>query len=304
MFHYQFVMDIRSLECAIAVADELHFRRAAERVHLTQPALSQRIRTLEAELGFALFGRDRHSVSLTVAGAAFIEPARRAVREASLAKTLALRAMRGDVGKLTIGFTVIAFYGRLPSAVQAFRHAYPDVAVQLIEMNSPDLEDALAQGRIDVGVLHPPLTTPGLTVHELPAERLVLALPASHRLARQSKIRLAELDGEPFLSAPRSIGPTFYDRSAALFQQEGASPNIVQEVTPMTTLTGLVAAGVGMGLVTEGIAQLSRPGVAFRPLEPAPPALPLAIAWLNAEPTPTARKFIDVVAAAFDAEEA
>lgn len=296
ILHHEVTVDIRSLACFIAVADDLHFRRAAERMSLTQPSLSQRIRALEAEVGAALFERDRRGVALTPAGHAFLGPARKAVDNAKAAKAQALRAARGEVGSLRLGFTVIAFYGVLPQAVQRFRQLYPDVSVDLIEMNSPSLEAALAAGDIDLGVLHPPLSTPELIVHRLPDEALVLALPASHPLAKQRTIRLADLDDEPFLLAPRTIGPSIYDRVIALFQRERVNLRIVQEVTPMTTLVGLVAAGTGLGFVTEGIARVARPGVTFRPITPLPPSLPLAAAWREPALSASGKRFLDVVA--------
>ncbi|TIQ38481.1 MAG: LysR family transcriptional regulator [Mesorhizobium sp.] len=289
-------MDVRTLACFIAVAEDLHFRRAADRMNLTQPSLSQRIRVLENEIGAELFERDRRGVALTPAGAAFLGPARKAVEHANAARTQALRAVRGEVGRLRLGFTVIAFYGTLPEAVRAFRARYPDVEVDLIEMNSPLLEAALAAGEIDLGVLHPPLSTPDLIVHALPDEPLVLALPSAHRLARQTAIRVADLDGEPFLLAPRAIGPSIYDHVIALFQAEGLSPRIVQEVTPMTTLAGLVAAGAGLGFVTAGIARAARPGVVYRPVAPLPPSLPMAAAWREPGLSASGRRFLEMLA--------
>lgn len=288
-------MDIRTLVCFVAVAEDLHFRRAAERMSLTQPSLSQRIRALEVEVGADLFERDRRGVALTPAGTAFLGPARKAVRHANIAKAQALRAVRGEVGRLRLGFTAIAFFGVLPEAVQAFRARYPDVEVDLIEMNSPLLEAALAVGEIDLGVLHPPLVTSGLAVRALPDEPLVLALPVTHRLAEQATIRVADLDGEPFLLAPRVIGPSIYDRVIALFQGEGISPRIVQEVMPMTTLAGLVAAGAGLGFITAGMARVARPGVAYRPVIPPPPSLPMAAAWREPTLSASGERFLEVV---------
>jgi DNA-binding transcriptional LysR family regulator len=289
-------MDIRSLACFVAVAEVLHFRRAAERLNLTQPALSQRIRVLEEEVGADLFERDRRHVALTPAGEAFLGPARAAVTNANAAKALALRAVRGEVGQLRLGFTVIAFYyGVLPEAVRTFRTRFPDVAVELAEMNSPSLEAAIAAGDVDVGVLHPPLATPGFVVRPLPDQKFVLALPATHHLAAKSTISIAELEDEPFLIVPRAIGPSIYDRVIALFRGQGISPRIIQEVTPMTTLTGLVAAGTGMGFVTEGIAMVARPGVAFRRVLPAPPSLPMAAAWREPAPSRSGERFLEVV---------
>jgi DNA-binding transcriptional LysR family regulator len=290
-------MDIRSLACFVAVAEELHFRRAAERLHLTQPALSQRIQALEQTIGTVLLDRDRRRVALTPAGRAFLEPARAAVANAMLAKAQALRAVRGEVGRLRLGFTVIASYGVLPEAVRAFRTRFPDVEVELAEMNSPLLEAALAAGEIDLGVLHPPLGTPGLAIHALPDQPLVLALPAGHPLAAKAVVQVTDLDGEPFLIAPRVIGPIIYDRIIALFQAEGFSPRIVQEVSPMTTLTGLAAAGAGIGFVTAGIAEVVRPGVVFRPVQPEPPRLPMAAAWREPDLSAVGQRFLDVMAA-------
>jgi DNA-binding transcriptional LysR family regulator len=289
-------MDIRSLACFVAVAEELHFRRAAERLHLTQPALSQRIQALEQTIGTVLLERDRRHVALTPAGRAFLEPARAAVANAMLAKAQALRAVRGEVGRLRLGFTVIASYGVLPEAVRAFRTRFSDVEIELAEMNSPLLEAALTAGEIDLGVLHPPLGTPGLATHALPDQPLVLALPAAHPLAAKAVVHVTDLNGEPFLIAPRAIGPIIYDRIIALFQTEGFSPRIVQEVSPMTTLTGLAAAGAGIGFVTAGIAEVVRPGVVFRPVQPEPPRLPMAAAWREPDLSAVGQRFLDVVA--------
>jgi DNA-binding transcriptional LysR family regulator len=293
--HQETTLDIRSLACFVAVAEELHFHRAAERMNLTQPSLSQRIRALEEHVGVDLFVRDRRSVALTAAGAAFLSPARKAVENAAVAKAHALRAARGEAGRLRLGFTVIAFYGILPDAVRAFRTAYPDVAVELTEVNSPSLEAALAAGEIDLAVLHPPLATPELAVHPFPDEPYILALPATHRLARRKTIRVSDLAGEPFLIAPRVIGPSIYDRVIALFRTQGISPRIVQEASPMTTLIGLVSAGAGMGFVTRGLARVARPGIAFRPVTPKPPSLPLAAAWREPALCATGKRFLNVV---------
>ncbi|MBX4957306.1 LysR family transcriptional regulator [Rhizobium lentis] len=287
-------MDIRTLACFVAVAEDLHFRRAAERMNLTQPALSQRIRALEGEVGADLFERDRRGVALTPAGAAFLGPAREAVRHANMAKAEALRAVRGEVGRLRLGFTPIAFYGVLPEAVQAFRIRHPQVEVDLIEMSSPKVEAALASADIDLGVLHPPVSR-DLILYALPDEPFVLALPATHRLAEQAVIRVADLAHEPLLIAPRSIGPSIYDRVIALFTAEGISPRIVQEVTPMTTLVGLVAAGTGLGFVTSSIGRATRPGVAYRPVLPPPPSLPIAAAWHPPTLSASGERFLEVV---------
>jgi DNA-binding transcriptional LysR family regulator len=288
-------MDIRSFTCFIAVAEDLHFRRAAARLNLTQSALSQRIRALEDEIGTPLLERDRRHVSLTPAGHIFLRHVRAAVVSATLAKTEALRAVRGEIGRLRLGFTVIAFYGTLPLAVRQFRDRYPEIAIDLIEMNSPAVEAALAADEVDLGVLHPPLYISVLDSRALRPQRMLLALPEGHRLADKPVIAVRDLEGQPLLIAPRSVGPSFADRLMALFHAEGITPTIAQEVTPMTTLTGLVSAGTGLGFVTEGIAAVSRPGVIYRPIAPEPPSLPIAIAWRRGIMPLIAERFIEML---------
>jgi len=287
-------MDIRTLACFIAVADTLNFRRAALQLHLTQPALSARIQNLEDEIGAMLLERDRRHVALTAAGAALLPHARAACAQAAAGKEQARRAARGETGMLRIGFTLLALYGLIPPCVREFRARYPGVQVELAEMNSPSLESALAAGAVDIAVLHPPLYTPGLATAELAGEQLVLALPAGHRLARRKTVAVRDLAGEPFLIAPRNVGPSIYDRVIAMFQDAGLSPRIVQEATPMTSLVALVAAGIGMGLVTAGMARVPRPDVAYRPLRPAAPVLPFALGW-RGELTPAAQRFAETV---------
>jgi len=287
-------MDIRSLQCFLEVASVLHFRRAAERLNLSQSALSMRIRTLEDEIGAPLFERDRRHVALSPSGQAFLEPARIALTNALHAKAQARRAARGELGSLRLGFTLIAFYGALPEVVCAFRVRYPDITLELIEMPSGAQELALAAGELDIGLLHPPLSTAALTTRTLPREPLVLAIPSSHRLASQPTIALSDLKGEPFMIAPRSIGSHLYDRIIALFQQAGFSPSIVQEVMPMTSLIGLAAAGVGIGFVTEGMAMINRPGVVFKPLDEPVLYLENAVSWKLL--STVGERFLEVIA--------
>ncbi|WP_280402442.1 LysR family transcriptional regulator [Nocardia carnea] len=287
-------MDLRSVECFLHVAQTLHFARAAAELHLSQPALSQRIRTLEREVGATLLDRNRRGVRLTAAGAAFLAPARATLAHGKRAVDVAQRAERGLHGGLRLGFTVVASYTALPQAVQAFRSEYPEVAVDLAEMNSPAVEEALVRDDIDLGVLHPPLERPHLRTAPLPPEQLVLAVPAGHRLAGQPRITFSELAGEPLLTAPRAVGPVLFDKLIACFHAAGAEPRVVQEATPVTTLAGLVAAGAGIGFVTRGVARATRPGVVFREV-PGAPAVPMAAAWLPADPPPTGRRFLEIL---------
>ena len=287
-------MDLRSVQCLLCVAETLHFGRAAEELHLSQPALSQRIKTLERDVGAALLDRDRRGVRLTDAGRAFLAPARAALTHGDNAIELARRTAQGSIGRLRLGFTVIASYTWLPQAVQEFRRSHPDVTVDLTEMNSPAVEEALVRGEIDLGVLHPPLERPNLQTRDLPGEPMVLALPAGHRLVAASKISFPDLAREPLLAAPRSVGPVLFDTLIGRFRAAGVEPRVVQEATPVTTLAGLVAAGAGVGFVTRGVARASRPGVVFREI-PGTPVVPMAAAWLATHPGPTGTSFLDVI---------
>lgn len=287
-------MDLRSVECVLKVAELRHFSRAASELHISQPALSHRIRTLEREIGVQLFERDRRSVRVTEAGRAFLEPARVAVLQGGLAAERARQAGTGQSGLLRLGFTVIASYTSLPRAVQTFRSAYPEVTVDLLEANSPAVEEALERGELDIGVLHPPLARDHLPHRGLDNEELRLAVPSGHRLAHRRRVAFADLDGEALLVAPRRVGPVLFDTLMTCFRAAGVEPRIVQEATPMTTLTGLVAAGAGIGFVSNGIARASRPGVAFCTVTGAP-AVPMAIAWAPGEPTAAAARFMDIL---------
>lgn len=288
-------MDLRALECFVAVAEELHFRRAAARVNLTQPALSMRIRALETSLGIALFDRDRRHVRLTNAGVALLDHARAAVRHVHAGRDAVRLVASGRGGRLRLGFSVIALHGVVPRAVRTYRARYPEVEIALRELNSPDQERALAAGDIDVGVLHPPLVTAGLATAPLAHETLVLALPADHSLAKQPRVSVRDIAGEPFLIAPRAVGPHLYDAIVAVFHRHGVAPNIVQEATPVTTLLGLVEAGIGIGFVPAAFSSAPRPGAVFRPLLEPAPRLPLAAAWRENEETAAVRNFVAVL---------
>ncbi|MGV0742553.1 LysR family transcriptional regulator [Mycolicibacterium sp. XJ870] len=287
-------MDLRSVECFLRVAETLHFGRAATDLHLSQPALSQRIRTLERDVGATLLDRDRRGVRLTAAGLAFQGPARAMLAHGGHAIDIARRAEHGLHGRLRLGFTVIASYTHLPRAVKRFRGDFPDITIDLVEINSPAVEEALDRGEIDIGLLHPPLARTQLRCRALPDEPLMLAMPVGHRLCEHASVTFGDLTGESLLTAPRSVGPVLFDKLIGCFRSAGVEPDVVQEATPVTTLAGLVAAGAGIGFVTRGVALATRPGVVFREVV-GTPGVPMAIAWPGEQPPPTAQRFLDVV---------
>ena len=272
-------MDFRALECFIVLAEELHFRRAAERLNMTQPSLSARVKALEEEVGAVLLERDRRNVRLTAAGEIFRDYASSAMVSTEEAVMSARRAAAGQSGQLRFGFTGLTSYGGMPELVQRFRGRFPDVEVELVNGGTDHLQAEMLAGRIDVALLHPPLSGTGFELLDLPSEELVLAVPASSALASLPEIPLSRLQGEPFLLPPRHAGPDLYDQIIRLFHTGGFSPTVVQEVATMTTLIGLVAAGAGCGFVTRSLTVINNPGVAYRPLAGTAPRLTTALAW-------------------------
>lgn len=288
-------MDVRSLECFAVVAEELHFRRAAGRLNMTQPSLSARIQALEAEVGVTLLERNRRQVLLTDAGRTFLDHARAAVRSAKDATAGARRAAAGEIGRLRFGFTALTSYAGMPELVQRFRSACPGVGIDLVQAETARLEAGLLAEEIDIALLHPPLSAPGLAQKDLVSDEMVLALPASGELARLPAVPPHRLAGQPFLIGPRYIGPHLYDQIILLCRQAGFSPDIVQEVTSMTTLIGLAAAGVGCGFVTGSLQVIQRPGVAYRPLAGVrAPSLPTALAWRDGGLSAPGRRFLEL----------
>ncbi len=286
-------MDLRALECVVALADEAHFGRAAMRLNLSQPALSQRISALEDEIGHALFVRVRGPIHPTEAGAAFIRRARVAIANAEAAKSDAKLAATGSIGRLRIGFTQIVLYRNFPELLRRFRERFPDIETILSELYSPAQEQALMDGRLDIGFVHPPLVFKDLKVQTLDQIPLVMAMPSDWPQAKQSSIRLADSADMPFLMAPREIGPVFHDGIVAACRQAGFNPNVVQEAAPMSMLIGLASAGLGAGFVCECLSVVQRPGVSFLPVEDKLPTMPVAMAWRRDNPNPAVKHFLE-----------
>jgi DNA-binding transcriptional LysR family regulator len=287
--------DLRQLRYFVAVAERLHFGRAAEALHMSQPPLSRAIRALEDELGVALFTRTRRRVELTPQGARLLEEARRVTGH--LERTVhELRAMTAGGGhaRLRIGFVSLADYGVLPGLLKAYKSAQPGVRLALREMLSPDQAAALAAGELDFGLLLPPVAGAARLEHlVVQRERFVLALPAKHRLATgRGKLALASLAGEPFVTIPRQIAPRLYDIVAQLAAQAGMSLNIAQEAIQMQTVVSLVSSGLGAAVVPASVANLGRRGVVYRELAERHPRLDLWLAWRRGMLQAPGREFV------------
>lgn len=289
-------MNLKALEVFVAVAEELHFRKAAVRLHTTQPSVSAWIRTLETEVGSDLLERNRRGVRLTEAGAVFLGYARSALRQSSEGISRARRAARGEVGRLRLGYTPLASYAGMPGLVRLFRRSYPDAVVELTQLLSAELEEALAAEIVDIALLHPPLNTENdLEVLEFAPEELVLALPASSPLAELTEVPIGALEGQPVIGWPRTVGPYLYDRLILTFRQAGFGPKIVQEVSSMEVLIGLAASGIGCGFVARSLSVIQRPGVAYRPLVGSDlPTVPIALVWRRGDVPPIAARLRDV----------
>jgi DNA-binding transcriptional LysR family regulator len=287
-------MELRHLRYFVAVAEELHFRRAAERLHMSQPPLSQQIRRLEEEVGATLLVRNQRRVELTAAGAAYLTRAREILLAVEDAAREARRVQRGEVGRLAVGFVGSALYSVVPELLRAFRDRHPDVGLRLHELGTTEQLRRLEDGRLDIGFLRAPGGRPGLSIETVLREPVVAALPDVHPLARGGEVRAAQLAGEPLVLMTRAGAPGLRAALAPLTDGLGEDA-IVQEVAEMQTLIGLVAAGVGVSLVPESVRALARAGVVYRPLNGEAPTVALSAAWRTGDDSPVLAAFLELM---------
>lgn len=291
-------MELRLLRSFVAVAEDLHFGRAARRLHISQPPLSAQIRRLEADIGVLLFERSRRGVALTDAGAALLGRARRILSDAERAREETRRTARGESGVLTVGYTLTASYRVLPRLVTRLRARHPDVRLELTEMRSALLPEALRSGRIEVGFVCAPVDAPGLRQRPLVRERLVAALPARHPLAGRAHVPVRQLAGQPFVLVRPEIEPGWALRSAAALRRAGVDPQVVQVTDSKIALLGLVAAGLGVSVVSESTSSLGRAGVVLRPITGLPVRLTLSVLFTE-RPSPRAADLLDAATELF-----
>ncbi|WP_295991192.1 LysR family transcriptional regulator [Rugamonas sp.] len=292
-------VELRQLRYFVTVAEELHFGKAALRLHMTQPPLSQTIQALEALLGAPLFERNRRGVSLTPAGAALLPEARRMLAQAQALPQLVQRAAAGEVGRLSLAFVSSADYSVLPPFLRAYRAAFPQVLIGLQEATSDWQLDELLHGRIDAGLLIPPLPEPArLELDYLPVlkEPLILAAPAGlAALKGKRPVRLGALPPLPLIIFPRAIAPALHDAILAVFTAAGITPAIGQEAIQMQTIVGLVSAGMGIALVPQSVSNLMRPGVEYRALADPTPLVETGLAWRRDNASPVLLGFLELL---------
>jgi DNA-binding transcriptional LysR family regulator len=286
-------VELRHLRYFIAVAEERSFSRAADRLDLAQPPLSQQIRRLEADLGFPLFDRTSRGVRLTRAGEALLPGARTVLQAAEDAKKSAQAAHDGVAGRLSIAYMNSAAYGILPRLLRAVRAAHPDVRVEVREMAIADQLDALVEGRVDVGILRPPIDDVRLDSIPLLDEAFLVALPDAHPLASSKVVHLRDLDAEPLIAYPRGHPAGFRERIDTALRNEGVTPRVVHEATHVHSLCGLVAAGLGASIVPAGARALGIEGVHLVPLD-CDLRAEVRLAWLRAAMQPQVQHLIAV----------
>jgi DNA-binding transcriptional LysR family regulator len=288
-------MELRHLRYFIAVAEELHFGRAAQKLGIAQPPLSQQIRRLEEELEVMLFERTRRRVRLTHAGQAFLDEARRTVAQAAQAIKVARQADRGEVGRLAVGFVPTAIYHALPSVLLAFRKRFPQVELVLRELGATEQFHMLRDGRLQAGFVRSTVEDTLLIQETIFPEPLILALPATHPLAGSRRATLRKFAKDPFIIFPRALGAGFHDQIVGLCQRAGFSPRVVQEANEMQTIVSLVAAEIGIAVVPASIRTLHMPGVAYVEIQKPVAQTAMTVAWRRDDPSPVLQAFLDVI---------
>lgn len=294
-------MDLRQLNHFLAVAEELHFGRAAERLGMTQPPLSQSIMALERELGAPLFTRTKRHVALTSFGEQWLAHVRPAVGAVADLAPMARRLREGTAGRLALSFVSSADYSILPSLVRRYSIAFPDVEMTLAEATSDVQIEALVEGRIDAGILIPPASGLPSVIDYRPLlrEPLVAAVPEAWVAEGVLDMEQGRLAGEswldqPLLLFPRHVSPTFHDLVLDHYRAKGRTPHIRQRAIQMQTIISLVSAEMGMALVPASLQNLARTGVRYLPLADAVPVLETGLAWRRADEEPTLRALLRI----------
>jgi len=260
------MLEFRQLQLFVTVAEELHFGRAAARVHMAQPPFSQQIRKLEDELGVKLLARTSRRVALTPAGAQLLEDARVLLAKRAEAVTSVQRVAEGELGSLRIGFGASSAIGILPELIRHFREAHPQIVLHMDDRESLDIGHALVRSELDVAIVRGPFAYAGVETEPLLRERFVLAMPEAHPLARRQRLALAQLANEPFVLFPRDTSPGLHDTIVSICIKAGFSPAVVHEACSWPAVISLVKAGLGITIAPSSAQAVLPGGVVFRNL--------------------------------------
>jgi DNA-binding transcriptional LysR family regulator len=290
-------MELRHLRYFVGVGEEEHFGRAAERLHIAQPALSRQIQDLEKEIGFRLFERLPRGVRLSPAGKLFLEDARRILAEVQEATQRAERVASGKAGTLRVGFVEsISWHGVVPKSFRRFRQKQPGAELRPVPMLSLGQVEAILSGRLDAGFVVS-MTTPSKELDQrlVAQHKVVLAAPKGHPLTRQTRLRLNDLNDVPFVCFPRRTNPAAYDRlMQACFRGGLKSPRIVQEADDHATILSLVSCRLGVALVSDSAKWQCPGGVALLPIEDLKVLIPISLIWRRDNRAPLLQRFLDI----------
>jgi DNA-binding transcriptional LysR family regulator len=289
-------MELRRLRYFVAVAEELSFNRAAQRLHISQPPLSNQIKQLEEELGVLLFKRSSRGVRLTEAGELLLEEARRILIQLDQAARMVERVGSGKVGRLSLGFVPSATNEVLPALLYEFRRRFPDVELFLHEMMPDQVVQRLHGRQIDVGFFYLPFDDSSLHIRPVSREPLIVALPEMHPLAKEPEIDLRRLEREPFVLPMRYEMPGLYGQVTDVCRQVGFTPRAVQkDVWLMQTIVGLVASGIGVALVPASLRNFRRYGVVYKTVRDLSPTVEMGVVWRRSDSAAVLSAFLDVV---------
>jgi DNA-binding transcriptional LysR family regulator len=288
-------MDLRQLRYFVAVAEERHFGRAAQRLHMSQPPLSMQIKALERELGIGLLERTSRRVALTDAGRAFLERAKIILGAVEEAREVARGAEQGLQGRLEVGFISSASLSLLPPSIRLFRERFGGVELELKELTSAQQIDALYEGGIRVGLVRLPLRAPGIRFEPVLEERLVVALPSGHALEDLDRVSLETIVDLPLIFFTRQLIPGFHAQIVELFQRVGAFPKVAQHAVHLQTIVGLVASGVGIAILPSSAQRASREGVVYRALDVPDATSWMGLAWFEGDESKLVRNVIGTV---------
>ncbi|WP_168790137.1 LysR substrate-binding domain-containing protein [Paraburkholderia aromaticivorans] len=289
-----FIMDLRRLRYFTAVAEELHFGRAAQRMHVVQSAVSHQVKLLEEELGFSLLQRSRHNVRLTVPGEIFLPEARDLLRRADEAMRRARASADGTVGRLAIGFVDNVLWSILPPILRDFRQRWPQVELTLHPLDRSAQIEAIRTSTIDIGIMPSPSPGHALKSAELAAGPLVAAIPQGHPLAVRPTLSIVELGIEPFVLFPRRMNSRILEIIVACCALAGFAPRIVQEAEQLHTLLALVSAGLGVTLVPQWVARVQQLDVIYIPLDELLTPYELIAAWNPSTDNPAVANFREI----------
>jgi DNA-binding transcriptional LysR family regulator len=289
-------LELRHLRCFVAVAEERSFSRAARRLGMTQPAVSQLMKRLEDVLGHRLVdrahGRMPGSVLPTPAGAMFLPQARQALAAVEQALEVARRSMRGEIGRLRFGLNVPSLYNRVPGLIRAFRGDFPEVEIDIESLSSGEQEEALLENRIDVAFGNFPTEDARLASRLVGEEAMQVVLPRWHACAAEEKVPLARLAEDKWIMPPRSVAPRYVDEVLRLCGDAGFTPRIGAQSANFTTALGMVLADVGIALAAESFRGLAGPDLVLLPLDGPTPLLPCYLMYRRDDPAPVIRAFL------------